>query len=103
MIYLCLRFLRCFEKWSELGKMGKNGVKSLSQNPQIYTTLILGNGKHTRRKRQEHVLRERKRWEKSIHLALSLEREKERDRWGKKYSSRIITILYMLKSKFSPE
>ena len=38
MIYLCLRFLRCFEKWSELGKMGKNGVKWLSQKPHIYTT-----------------------------------------------------------------
>ena len=27
MIYLCLRFLREFEKWPELGKMGKNGEK----------------------------------------------------------------------------
>ena len=43
-----MRFLRClgdFEKWSGLGKsgprgvkMGKNGVKSLAQNPHIYTT-----------------------------------------------------------------
>ena len=38
MIYLCLRFLREFEKWSELGKMGKNGVKWLCQNPHLYTT-----------------------------------------------------------------
>ena len=27
MIYLCLRFLRCFEKWSELGKIRKMGEK----------------------------------------------------------------------------
>ena len=40
-----LRCLRDFEKWSGLGKsgprgvkMGKNGVKSLAQNPHIYTT-----------------------------------------------------------------
>ena len=42
---LFLRCLRDFEKWSWIlilrkneGKMRKNGVKWLSQNPQIYTT-----------------------------------------------------------------
>ena len=46
MIYLCcLRFLRDLEKWSWIlnlrkneGKMGKNGVKWLSENPRLYTT-----------------------------------------------------------------
>ena len=27
-----------FEKWSELGKIGKNGEKRLSQNPHFPTT-----------------------------------------------------------------
>ena len=43
-----LRCLRDFEKWSGLGKsgprgvkMGKNGVKSLAQNPHIYTTIVV--------------------------------------------------------------
>ena len=40
MIYLFLRFLRCFEKWSELGKIRKNGVKWLCQKPQLYTTSV---------------------------------------------------------------
>ena len=39
MIYLCcLRFLREFEKWSVMGKIGKNQEKCLSQNPQILST-----------------------------------------------------------------
>ena len=42
-----LRCLRDFEKWSWIlilrkneGKMRKNRVKWLSQNPQIYTTIV---------------------------------------------------------------
>ena len=38
-----LRFLRFFEKWSELGKIRKNGVKCLSQSPQTYTTQLSKN------------------------------------------------------------
>ena len=34
----CLRCLRDFEKWSWVGKIGKNWVKWLHENPQIYTT-----------------------------------------------------------------
>ena len=38
-INMCfLRFLKFFEKWSELEKIGKNGEKCLAQNPHIYTT-----------------------------------------------------------------
>ena len=39
-----MRFLRClrdFKKWSWIGKMRKNGVKSLSQNPHLYTTNMI--------------------------------------------------------------
>ena len=32
---------RLFKKWSELGKMGKNGEKSLTQNPHYISTQIL--------------------------------------------------------------
>ena len=40
MIYLCLRFLREFEKWSELGKMGKNGEKKPEPESAIYILLL---------------------------------------------------------------
>ena len=44
----CLRCLRDLEKWSWIekigknrAKMGKNGQKWLSENPQLYTTTVL--------------------------------------------------------------
>ena len=39
-VFCFLRCLREFEKWSWLGKIGKNEEKWLSQNPQLYTTLL---------------------------------------------------------------
>ena len=37
-VFCFLRCLRDLEKWSKVEKIGKNGVKWLSWNPQLYTT-----------------------------------------------------------------
>ena len=40
MIYLCLRFLREFKKWSKVEKIGKNeekwGKKAVQESPYIH-------------------------------------------------------------------
>ena len=73
-----------------------------AKDRQPELNLILGNGKHTRRKGQENVYRERER-EREMGKKVSMDDRSNIKMGVFKYSSRIIAMLSMFKSKFPPK